>query len=416
MELTPELKNRLLPAVIHKITGKAYIGRRGDYHHEIDERHGFKHDETYRAFYDPLRKKAHNAEDFPDLESVDLIASKVSRVRRYGTENLTEGQDLSPIGKMLYHRGVPAVKHPETGEIYTGNRGEYHQDILERHPGLGKDYGKAYKKATTDPDGSYNVRAGTEFQDKHEGFHDPVANKFYAKSEAGGIYHIPKISLSDEVQSRLVPAIQHGATGKVYTGRRGGTHEDIWHKHNLYGPENKGIHHKEGFYDIRTKQFYHRHDVGLDSTDFMTKGQLRKQGFIDSHVLAIEEASSVKTWHSATYDPRTELYTVHKSYDSYDECPKNSQWIFNTGRGREEYVVGVDPTWPDLSWYIPPGRIIFPTSESELYKYGNGRIQVRDNSIEINNFDGSYLIISADKSIRDILNGAPSYLTFRSRT
>jgi hypothetical protein len=135
-----------------------------------------------------------------------------------------------------------------------------------------------------------------------------------------------------------------------------------------------------------------------------------------SHILAIEEASSVKTWHAASYDPRTELYTVKGSYDSYDECPKDSQWILNTGRGREEYIVGVDPTWPDLSWYVPPGRVIFPTKESSELKVTAGRIQVRDNSIEVYGNDGSYLIIRADKAISAILNGASSYLTFTGRT
>ena len=55
-------------------------------------------------------------------------------------------------------------------------------------------------------------------------------------------------------------------------------------------------------------------------------------------------------------------------------------------------------------------------NDSEEYKYGNGRIQVRNNTIEINNFDGSYLVITADRSISDIMSGASSYLTFRSRT
>jgi hypothetical protein len=224
------------------------------------------------------------------------------------------------------------------------------------------------------------------------------------------------MEVSQDVTDRVKPAIRHPDTGKIYTVNRGQDHLAILKKYPELQPERAKLYNHTGFLDPKTGNFHTRDEIGKDSTDLMTGPQRFRALGSESHVLTVEGASGVKTWHAASYNPDTELYTVHNSYDTYDECPKNSQWILNTGRGREEYITGIDPTWPDLGWYIPPGRVIFPTSESEQYRYNNGRIQVRDNSIEVYDMDGNYLIITADKSIRDILNGASSHLTFRSRT
>src|SRR6516164_5272002 len=95
---------------------------------------------------------------------------------------------------------------------------------------------------------------------------------------------------------------------------------------------------------------------------------------------AIDEAN---TFYSATYDPKTELYTTHSSHGSYEECPSDSQWIINTGLGKKEFVTAIDPRWPNLSWYIPSNRVMF--SESDKYSYG--RIRISPRQIEVYNND-----------------------------
>jgi hypothetical protein len=96
---------------------------------------------------------------------------------------------------------------------------------------------------------------------------------------------LDEIELSPETKARLVPAIKHPITGKLYTGRRGEIHPDILKRTDL--PETwagldrvgykRDIH--SGYYDHTNKKFYSRDDIagGLDATELMSKWQRIKR-------------------------------------------------------------------------------------------------------------------------------------------
>jgi hypothetical protein len=70
------------------------------------------------------------------LDATDLM-TKVQRMRRFGTESHVL-QVLDYLSEHSYPFDtktlVPAFKHPVTGKLYIGRRGDTHNDIIDSHP------------------------------------------------------------------------------------------------------------------------------------------------------------------------------------------------------------------------------------------------------------------------------------------
>jgi hypothetical protein len=95
---TPEGRTalrHLIPAFKHPETGKLYVGRRGDTHNDIIDRHAGEIDPIHkdlfdsndRGFYHTLNKTFVSKAD-SGLDSADLMGSKVNKMRRLQRDSL----------------------------------------------------------------------------------------------------------------------------------------------------------------------------------------------------------------------------------------------------------------------------------------------------------------------------------------
>jgi hypothetical protein len=188
----------------------------------------------------------------------------------------------------VFNRVVPAIKHPETGKLYIGKRGEIHANILDRH-NLRKEYFDDLRKFPLPQKWDSEV---------HMGFYDHKDKKFYSRKDTGYLdatdimtphqrfRRLGSESLLEHMYQGdtkvLVPAFKHPQPGKLYIGRRGDTHNDIIDSH----PDEIDPSHRDnpdpyegGFYNHKNHTFINKADSGLDSADLMTKLQrMRKLG------------------------------------------------------------------------------------------------------------------------------------------
>jgi hypothetical protein len=134
---TKQWKARLVPAIMHRVTGKITVGKRGDEHADVFRKVIPNYDHMaspeYRTgYYDSRRKSFHDGPEV-DFNSTDLM-TRTQRLRKYGTESLEERLDMStPEGREALRFLYPAFRHPDTGKMYIGRRGETHNDIIDRH-------------------------------------------------------------------------------------------------------------------------------------------------------------------------------------------------------------------------------------------------------------------------------------------
>jgi hypothetical protein len=88
------------------------------------------------------------------------------------------------------------------------------------------------------------------------------------------------VDIPKEVKARLVPAVKHPKTGKIYLGRRGDSHKDVMTRHKLgwraLGLSFNSIEHT-GYYDHATKRYYSHREAGFHSTDLLTPLQRFKK-------------------------------------------------------------------------------------------------------------------------------------------
>jgi hypothetical protein len=93
-EISDSMKSRLRPAVRDPDNGRIYVGKRGESHDDLTQRHLSKHIgntdyyDNHFGFYDPATKKFHVASNL-DLDSTHLM-SKGQRFRKYGSESVNE--------------------------------------------------------------------------------------------------------------------------------------------------------------------------------------------------------------------------------------------------------------------------------------------------------------------------------------
>ena len=79
------LKSRALPAIKHPDTGKLLVGRRGETHEDIGDRHGLddrQRDQRNRGFYDPLTRQYHTKAE-TGMDSADLM-TPYQKMRKFG--------------------------------------------------------------------------------------------------------------------------------------------------------------------------------------------------------------------------------------------------------------------------------------------------------------------------------------------
>jgi hypothetical protein len=84
------------------------------------------------------------------------------------------------------------------------------------------------------------------------------------------------VDIPKHVKARLVPAIKHPHTGKIYIGHRGDDHTDVMERHGFVD-SNRRMQVKDwdstihtGYYDHVGKKFYTHHEVGFHASDLMT--------------------------------------------------------------------------------------------------------------------------------------------------
>jgi hypothetical protein len=95
--------------------------------------------------------------------------------------------------------------------------------------------------------------------------------------------------IDPRTKTRLVPAVKHPKTGRLYIGGRGEDHRDILDKYNLLADKDIGSGREKsgawspaihtGYYDHVTKQYFTHKEAGFHATDLMTGPQrFRKYG------------------------------------------------------------------------------------------------------------------------------------------
>jgi hypothetical protein len=180
----------------------------------------------------------------------------------------------------------------------------------------------------------------------------------------------------DHVVRRLLPAVKHLKTGKVYTGRRGDQHYDIIVNHGLQSDyDDWTLHDKPnvlsfGFHDPKTKKFLSREESGvLYSSSLMSKIQrMRKYGTEStSHVLRVLTEignDPSKLFYIATYDRVREIFTANSEYDTFEAARKHlkdedNEWIISPYRGKDFMYVAIQPKLPSLIWSFPLNKVEF---------------------------------------------------------
>jgi hypothetical protein len=95
----------------------------------------------------------------------------------------------------------------------------------------------------------------------------------------------PREVVGSTVKARLLPAIKHPVTGKLHTGKRGDTHDDLMMSHlssSEYDKHNDNYDYHDnhtGYYDPHSRKFYASGRTEVDTTDLMTKSQrVRRYG------------------------------------------------------------------------------------------------------------------------------------------
>jgi len=91
------------------------------------------------------------------------------------------------------------------------------------------------------------------------------------------------------VKARLVPAIKHPQTGKIYLGKRGDDHSEVMERHGFVDSNRRlkvqgwdsTIH--TGYYDHVGKRFYTHHEAGFHASDLMSGPQRFRKYGSESH-------------------------------------------------------------------------------------------------------------------------------------
>lgn len=86
---------------------------------------------------------------------------------------LSEGwSSFTGMSKEVFNRVVPAIRHPETGKIYTSPRGEDHNDIIAKHEEL---------KSLGDLLSSRKIKSEKWNFNRDSGYYDPHTKEFHQR-------------------------------------------------------------------------------------------------------------------------------------------------------------------------------------------------------------------------------------------
>jgi len=310
-------REHIVPALLGRHTGKMILGNPEDIHWNIAQRNGIKiydvDDEIYHkpiitGFWHKKDKKFISTE----VSTLDLL-TPLQRMKKFGNEEtmreytdrnpeMYEPWKLSPKRREFFGRIIPALRHTKTGKILIGKRGDWHPLIAMKHDLEQYRYGA--------PD---YQRGFVDLKTNH--FHDALRLEIDAASLGDFDKRLQKRNFRQELdhyspsgkftealdydsmilRSRIVPAIRMHNTGKVFIGKRGETHPDVWNQKVLklspgnyyqwgdpsWAKANNVTYYDDPpydrlYHDPVTKKNYHDKEVNIDSTELMTSRQWLK--------------------------------------------------------------------------------------------------------------------------------------------
>ena len=203
----------------------------------------------------------------------------------------------TPEGAKVFRNYVPAFVHPETKKMYVGRRGETHNDIIDKYP---HEIDPIHKDMMNSHDrGFYNTLHKTFTSKAQSGWDSSDLMSIrqrelkFGATRQFGFESLLEIELDQKLKYRLIPAVIHPETGKMYTGKRGQIHGAIINQHDIPHMMYPSVYQKNtGYYDPLNKKYHSRKDLGgLDTSELASSRTFRIRNFGNESSLLMNIAS-----------------------------------------------------------------------------------------------------------------------------